>query len=308
MKRLLVLLTVLNFITFAQQDIQISTRGPYQVLTRSAAWGVKGQGGIENAYLLQPLNPSQGICIFVSNLNPTSTHSLNLSVYQTGDPNVDRYYGNTGRWVQDTVQGFSGTVAAKSTTTAYVHTSAAARIAVTISGTSTQTGSPDKADVYLVQTDHTSCGPVGTGAQYIQGSQAVGSSVDQTNPVLVAGSDGTYTQNISTDSYGRIKVESARPISTSSIAPVSLQAVPTSLTSLFGSTVYLVSLYLSNTTSSAITVNVTDGQATPVYLLNSFSIPANSALMLPNIWVRMTNGVKWSASASGVTGGLWVAW
>ncbi len=310
MKRLLIGMMLASLA--AASDLVISGRGPYQDLARNVAWGTSGRAGVHNAYLFTPIDPSQGICIFVRNNNPTGAKTLNLSVFQTGDPETVRYTGDTGRWVQDTVQGWPGSVAANATSSAYVHTSAAARIAVVLSGSSAGGGSPDTADIFVVQTSHTSCGPVGTGAQYVQGSVAAGSAATGTNPVLTAGIDGSNNvRTILTDTSGRPQVN---VIGTAvvqqggqcgtAVAGVSLQAVPTSATDALTATSCLWSLFLSNTTAAALTVNVRDRQGTPVNLLNAFSIPANSALLIHGSLVRMISGINWSASGAGVTGAI----
>jgi len=49
---------------------------------------------------------------------------------------------------------------------------------------------------------------------------------------------------------------------------------------------------------------VTDNQATPINDVLSFSIPGNSQLIQPLWGVAFTTGVKWNASATGVTGAI----
>ena len=79
-------------------------------------------------------------------------------------------------------------------------------------------------------------------------------------------------------------------------------ATPTAATS---TTTCLASLFFNNTTAGALTISVTDGQGTPVALVSTFSLPAYSTVgwSWPN-GMQMTTGVKWNASASGVTGGM----
>ena len=86
---------------------------------------------------------------------------------------------------------------------------------------------------------------------------------------------------------------------------VALVAVPTSPTAATATTTCLASLFFNNTTSGALTITVTDGQGTPVALVSTFSLPGYSTVgwSWPN-GMQMTTGVKWNASASGVTGGM----
>lgn len=83
-----------------------------------------------------------------------------------------------------------------------------------------------------------------------------------------------------------------------------LEAVPTSSTAVFTSTVCLMVIVLNNTNSSSVTVTVSDDEGTPVNDVLTFSIPANSQLIQPLWGVAFTSGVKWAASASGVTGAV----
>jgi len=66
----------------------------------------------------------------------------------------------------------------------------------------------------------------------------------------------------------------------------------------------VIAIVLNNTNSTATTVTVTDNQATPINDVLSFSIPGNSQLIQPLWGVAFTTGVKWNASATGVTGAI----
>jgi hypothetical protein len=79
-------------------------------------------------------------------------------------------------------------------------------------------------------------------------------------------------------------------------------AVPTSSTAVTATTTCVEALIFSNTNSSAQTVTVTDGQATPITVVSAFSIPPNSQVTFPFYGTPMTSGIKWSAGGSGVTG------
>ena len=83
-----------------------------------------------------------------------------------------------------------------------------------------------------------------------------------------------------------------------------LAAVPTASTAVFTATTCVMVIVLNNTNSSAATVTVTDNEGTPINDVLTFSIPAYSQLIQPLYGVAFTSGVKWSASASGVTGAI----
>lgn len=152
---------------FAQAQVDINVfpgHQPYVQLGKNLVWGSVGVGGANNYFIFSPLNPDQRYCGFIINNNPTSAHSYTLSAWQTGDPNQSTFLNNiSGRWIQDTVQGNSGLVNALSTVSFYVHANAAARIAISLTASTTQAGNPDTLDFFAVQTTSESCGPVQQG-------------------------------------------------------------------------------------------------------------------------------------------------
>lgn len=169
------------------QDQYVSTGGsPYADIVRGAAWGTVS---FNRVFLFTPLTPDQRFCLFVANNNPTNSHTFSLAVYQTGDRQLANYSSSPGRWIQDTVQGTPSPVAAASMTSAYVHANAGAEIALVLSGSAAAGGSPDTADVFLVQTTADSCGPVNpsTSQGYSLSTANTGTSAA---PPIMAVSDG----------------------------------------------------------------------------------------------------------------------
>jgi len=79
-------------------------------------------------------------------------------------------------------------------------------------------------------------------------------------------------------------------------------AIPTSTTALTATTSCVLAIMVTNTNASAQTVTVTDGQGSPITVLQAFSVPANSELTLPFYGSQMTSGIKWSAGGTGMTG------
>ncbi len=173
----------------AAQDIKVNTgsKSPYVVIGNNLAWGSSGQGGVNNYFLFTPISPDQRYCLFLKNNNPSNQHTLTLTSWQTGNPAETAFNNNaSGNWVQDTVQGSPSPVPAGSTVVVYVHANAAAYIAVSITGTSSAGGSPDTANIWLVQTQAESCGPTGSGAQYVQGAVPSGTTASP-NPTVGGG-------------------------------------------------------------------------------------------------------------------------
>lgn len=183
------------------QDQFVSTGGStYVDIVRGAAWGTIS---FNRVFWFTPLTPDQRFCLFVANNNPTNSHTFSLSVYQTGDRQVSNYSGNTGRWIQDTVQGTPSPVAAASMTSAYVHANAGAFIALAFSGGATQAGSPDTADVFLVQTTGESCGPVQGGQINVNAGSVQTTDIDGgSNTIRVPGDpNGNVIQSLA---YGHV--------------------------------------------------------------------------------------------------------
>lgn len=285
-------------------DIMISGRGPYTDLARSAAWGATGRTGVENAYILQPLSPSQGICLFVANNNPTSAHSFRLRVFQTGDTRQAAYTNATGRWVEDTVQGLPTTVPAAAMVVGYVHTTAAARIAVVIDNTSAAAGSPDTADVFLVQTEAGACGPVdrGSNLQIVEGLTQTGSLPDRDYPVLAGfrAYNGTVT-SLNLGYGGQIRVYE-NPVCGSRFLNNTFGQLPTSASTLIAgeSDSCLSTLWLYNSSSSDRTVTIDNGSTAvtvlPLSAGQTLYIKADIAL----------STIRWYASGSGVYGQVFI--
>jgi hypothetical protein len=133
-------------------DIKFNSIGPYNDLVRGAAWGSTGVGNTDNSYIFPPTNPQETTCIYVSNNNPSSSHTFTITFRYSGDPRVTGYISppsQQSRWKN--VFTKTDTVLASSTNNYSFSSPGAAWAQVQISGTSTQTGSPDTADIYLVQ-------------------------------------------------------------------------------------------------------------------------------------------------------------
>lgn len=89
------------------------------------------------------------------------------------------------------------------------------------------------------------------------------------------------------------------------VASVALSAVPTSSTlATSAATSCVVAILMNNTNATSVTVTVTDNTGTPINDILTFSIPPNSQLIQPLYGIAFNLGVKWSASGTGVTGGL----
>lgn len=160
-------------------DLALNGASMYVPIGQGIPWNQ-----INRVYYFAPMSSSIGICVFFVNNNPTSSHTFAVSIFQTGDPATHGYTGHSGRWTADVVVGTASPVAASTTTSVFAQSSAAAQIAISISGATLQAGSPDTADVYIVQTTGGNCGSVGF--QIVAGADAVGQALNY-NPLVIAG-------------------------------------------------------------------------------------------------------------------------
>lgn len=82
-----------------------------------------------------------------------------------------------------------------------------------------------------------------------------------------------------------------------------LQAVPTSTTAITAHNAVLYDIQVNNPTAGDITLTVSDGQGSPVYLFNAYSVIAGTYVRIEsNNGIQFTTGIKWSAGGSGLTG------
>jgi hypothetical protein len=75
-------------------------------------------------------------------------------------------------------------------------------------------------------------------------------------------------------------------------------ALPSTSTVLTATATCVTAIMFSNITSSAQTVDVTDNQGSPVAYVKSFQIPANSNFIYPLHGMKLTSGIKWSATSA----------
>lgn len=157
---------LLPAICFAQQDIFNFQRAPYLDLARNANWGSTGRNNTDNNYLFTPPSPTGGFCLYIINNNPTNAHAFQLQIFESADQRVKSYSQNVGRFntitnaLSVSPQGNTGipgsgtapiSIAAAQYLAMYVPSDGAAVVSVNVSGSSTQAGSPDTADIFITQ-------------------------------------------------------------------------------------------------------------------------------------------------------------
>jgi len=122
-----------------------------------------------------------------------------------------------------------------------------------------------------------------------------------TGSISNAGFNVTGSLPAGANVIGQVQTVPKTACGTTALTPA-WQAVPTSTTSLTSTTSCVIAVIITNTNGSSQTVTITDGQGTPVTVVNAFSIPANSQVTFPLYGSQMTSGIKWSAGGTGMTG------
>lgn len=82
-----------------------------------------------------------------------------------------------------------------------------------------------------------------------------------------------------------------------------IAAISTNSTAVTTTDTWVKQIVVANTTGGAVTLLVTDGQGSPVTLVPTVSLAANTlyVTVFPD-YVKLTSGVKWQAGSAGLTG------
>lgn len=149
---------------WAQIDITVPpSRGPFFDVARGVAWGGSNVGGLNNAYRILPNSPDAGMCVYVTNLNPTNTHSIAMTLYGSGDQKSRGFLASSTYWTQLATWSVA-TVATLGTTSQFFQTAGSGQLTLNFSGNTTQAGNPDTADVYVAFANNAFACPPGAGA------------------------------------------------------------------------------------------------------------------------------------------------
>lgn len=173
-------------LAWSQQDITIPGLSTYTVIGRGLLWGT----GVNNNFIFQAYNPNTQICLYVTNNNPTNSHSFTVTLWQAGDPQVKAFASFPSKWAQtNTNQTFPKTVTAVTTVGIFFNVSAAALLTAQFTGSSSAAGSPDSADIFAVQTTAGGCGLSAGSPVPVTGASVQGSTLTAPNqfPVLIGG-------------------------------------------------------------------------------------------------------------------------
>lgn len=171
-------------LAYAQNpDLVLNPGSSYVDIGRGIDWGTQ----FNRTYVFVPNSPNASVCIYVVNNNATSAHTFTAQTFQSADSSVGNYSSNTGRFSAVPLVSMPASVPAAQMVSGFTQSTAAAKVAIKFSGATTQAGSPDTADIFLVQTTSGTCGSAST-ATFVQGTTAVGAAVTG-NPFLIGGKD-----------------------------------------------------------------------------------------------------------------------
>jgi len=140
-------------------DLSLNSGSNYVEVGRGIPWGTS----FNRTYLLVPNSPNASLCIYVVNNNPTSTHSFTTAVFQSADSQVPDFTNNQGRFTGVPLANMPQAIGPLLMGSGFTQATAAAKVAVRFSNASTQSGSPDTADVFFVQTTSGTCGSASLG-------------------------------------------------------------------------------------------------------------------------------------------------
>jgi hypothetical protein len=144
----------LSVAAFSQNaDVQVPSSGSAAIIIgTNIAWS-----GVNNNYILNT-NPNTGICVMVSNNNPTNPHTFSLAIQGSSDPNAKgpvTDFAATNKWQpafsmqgNDTLNPLANI---GSSAYYFANTVGAVRVAIGFSGAVTVAGTPDTTNIVAVQ-------------------------------------------------------------------------------------------------------------------------------------------------------------
>lgn len=200
--------SVLSLFGFGQNvDINVpGTNNPYLNVVSNKTWGT-----LNANYILNPITTDSTVCVYIQNNNPSSSHTMTMALSSTGDQSVTAFANNPTPWVSVPIinVAFPVTINASSTSAFFYKSQAAAKLALVITGASTQAGSPDTVNINVVQPSTSStCGaaPNAAAVTAVFGATGEGNTVSSgvNGPVLVGGKQMSAGTQVNTAVYADV--------------------------------------------------------------------------------------------------------
>lgn len=150
LKLILGLLIALSPIPVHATDNNIFPTGPVFRLT-NLTWGVTGPGGINNNFFFTPLNLNESVCVYVKNNNTTNAHPFTASIVITSDPS--NITPSDGTWqAAASSSGINAAISPGLPGGIGAAVSGVSQVSINISASGTLAGSPETANVTIIQT------------------------------------------------------------------------------------------------------------------------------------------------------------
>lgn len=135
-------------------DIPIYPTGPVYSFpatsTGQLTWGISGPGGFNNNFYFVPLAVNESVCVFVKNNNTTSAHPFTGQITIQSDPSNTT--PSDGTWQPILINGFNAPASPAQAVGMGAVASGVAKVAISFSNSTTLAGSPETANVILLQT------------------------------------------------------------------------------------------------------------------------------------------------------------
>lgn len=129
-------------------DIPIFPTGPVFRLN-NLVWGQSGPQGFNNNFFFTPLSQAGYVCAYVFNNNPTNGHAYGAAIALTGDATSSS--PSQPSWQFATAQGTQLFVGVGLSSSISASVAGAAQVSINLSGSVTQAGSPDTANLVISQ-------------------------------------------------------------------------------------------------------------------------------------------------------------
>lgn len=143
--KLIILFLALSSMGYAQ-DIRSNCQTVNCTITSQRAWSSFNQ-----VFIFRPTQAQNSIYFFLVNRNPSSNHTITFDVYQTPANSVADYTNNSMFWTKDSVNGDCSNIQSLKMGTCWVTTSFASQVAIVITNSTSESGSPDEGDLYITQ-------------------------------------------------------------------------------------------------------------------------------------------------------------
>ena len=116
-------------------------------------------------------------------------------------------------------------------------------------------------------------------------------------PLMGNGVSGTGAQRVSiaSDSTGQIRISPQTSCGTT-VFDSGITSVPTTEAAATATASCVQAIYCNNLTASAQVFSIKDNAATPIVVVNGFSLPGNSNILLTFGGIKFNLGVRWVAT------------